>query len=45
MVTVAHWKLQLLEQSLEVMQLASTCLIISRPMQNDSDYYVAHGSH
>lgn len=45
MVTVAHWKLQLLEQSLEVMQMASTRLIISRPTQNDSDYYVAHGNH
>lgn len=45
MVIVAYWMLQLLKQSLEVMQLASTCLVISCLKQNDSDYYVAHGNY
>lgn len=43
--TAAYWKLQLLEQSLGVMQLASTRLIISYLQQNDSDYCAARGNH
>lgn len=44
MVIVVHWNLQLLEQSLEVMQLASAHLIISYLKQDDSDYYVVCGT-
>lgn len=44
MVIVVHWNLQLLEQSLEVMQLASAHLIISYLKQDDSDYYIVCGT-
>ena len=45
MVIVGYGKLQLLEQSYEVMQLAAMCHVICYLKHNDSDYCVANSNY